>query len=192
MGFADRINALPKYVVSKTLKDVEWENSTLLSGDIVDDVRGLKEQPGGDILTSGSADLVDTLMEHDLIDEYRIAVYPVVLGSGKHLFRQRAGIVHMRLRETRTFASGIVLLSYEPARETPTTATWTRSRGRRSRSARWMLPRTWIASWRPSCSPTSWIPPGKPRPWAIANGGSSWTVTTGRSGRRWSGSTAVW
>jgi len=121
LGFADRINALPKYVVSKTLKDVEWENSTLLSGDIIDDVRRLKEQPGGDILTSGSADLVDTLMEHDLIDEYRIAVYPVVLGSGKHLFRQRAGVVHMGLRETRTFASGIVLLSYEPARETPTT-----------------------------------------------------------------------
>ena len=120
-GFADRINALPKYVVSKTLKDVEWVNSTLLGGDIVDDVRWLKEQPGGDILTSGSADLVDTLMEHDLIDEYRIAVYPVVLGSGKHLFRQRAEIVHMRLRETRTFSSGIVLLSYEPARETPTT-----------------------------------------------------------------------
>jgi class 3 adenylate cyclase/dihydrofolate reductase len=120
-GFADRMNALPKYVVSKTLKDVEWENSTLLSGDIVDEVRKLKEQPGGDILTSGSADLVDTLMGHDMIDEYRIAVYPVVLGSGKHLFRQRAGIVHMRLRETRAFASGIVLLSYEPAREAPTT-----------------------------------------------------------------------
>jgi len=74
-------------VVSKTLKDVEWENSSLLSGDIVDDVRRLKEQPGRDILTSGSADLVDTLMEHDLIDEYRIAVYPIVLASGKHLFR---------------------------------------------------------------------------------------------------------
>jgi class 3 adenylate cyclase/dihydrofolate reductase len=119
-GFADRINALPKYVVSKTLKDVEWENTTLLSGDIVDEVQKLKEQAGGDILISGSADLVDTLMGHDLIDEYRIAVYPVVLGSGKHLFRQRAGIVHMRLRETRAFASGIVLLSYEPAREAPT------------------------------------------------------------------------
>ena len=74
-------------MVSKTLKDVEWENSSLLSGDIVDDVRRLKEQPGSDILTSGSADLVDTLMEHDLIDEYRIAVYPIVLASGKHLFR---------------------------------------------------------------------------------------------------------
>ena len=74
-------------MVSKTLKDVEWENSSLLSGDIVDDVRRLKEQPGRDILTSGSADLVDTLMEHDLIDEYRIAVYPIVLASGKHLFR---------------------------------------------------------------------------------------------------------
>jgi class 3 adenylate cyclase/dihydrofolate reductase len=81
LGFADRINALPKYVVSKTLKDVEWENSTLLSGDIVDDVRGLKEQPGGHILTSGSADLVDMLMEHDLIDEYRIAVYRSCLAA---------------------------------------------------------------------------------------------------------------
>lgn len=118
-GFADRMNALPKYVVSKTLKDMEWENSTLLGGDIVDDVRTLKEQPGGDILTPGSADLIDTLMEHDLIDEYRIAVYPVVLGSGKRLFRQRTGIVHLRLRETRAFASGIVLLSYEPARRAP-------------------------------------------------------------------------
>jgi class 3 adenylate cyclase/dihydrofolate reductase len=119
-GFADRINALPKYVVSKSLKELAWQNSTLLSGDVADEVGRLKDQPGGDILISGSADLVDTLMDHDLIDEYRIAVYPVVLGSGKRLFRSKASITHMRLRETRAFASGIVLLSYESAHDEPT------------------------------------------------------------------------
>jgi class 3 adenylate cyclase len=120
-GFADRINAIPKYVVSKSLKELAWENSTLLSGDVGDEVRKLKSQPGGDVLISGSADLVDTLMDERLIDEYRIAVYPVVLGSGKRLFRSKAAIRHMRLSETRAFASGVVLLSYEPARDEPTT-----------------------------------------------------------------------
>jgi class 3 adenylate cyclase/dihydrofolate reductase len=120
-GLADRINALPKYVVSKSLKELAWENSTLISGDVPEEVRKLKNEPGGDILISGSADLVDTLMDHGLIDEYRIAVYPVVLGSGKRLFRSKAPITYLRLRETRAFASGIVLLSYEPARDEPTT-----------------------------------------------------------------------
>jgi class 3 adenylate cyclase/dihydrofolate reductase len=119
-GFADRMNTLPKYVVSKSLRNVEWSNSTLLSGDVAEEVSNLKRQPGGDILLSGSADLVNTLMDHDLIDEYRLAVYPVVLGSGKHLFRHRPQIHHMRLRETRSFASGVVLLSYEPAHAKPT------------------------------------------------------------------------
>jgi class 3 adenylate cyclase/dihydrofolate reductase len=120
-GFADRINALPKYVVSKSLKELAWQNSTLLSGDVEEEVGRLKDQPGGDILISGSADLVDALMDHGLIDEYRVAVYPVVLGSGKRLFRSKATITHMRLHETRSFASGIVLLSYEPAQDEPTT-----------------------------------------------------------------------
>lgn len=120
-GFADKMNALPKYVVSNSLQALEWENSVLLSGDPVDQVRKLKQQPGGDILLSGSGDLVDALLEAGLIDEYRIAVYPVVLGSGKRLFRPKAGVTHMRLRESRAFDSGIVLLVYEPADEGPTT-----------------------------------------------------------------------
>jgi class 3 adenylate cyclase/dihydrofolate reductase len=119
-GFADRMNALPKYVVSKSLEKVEWTNSTILSGDVVEEVSNLKQQPGGDILLTGSADLLNSLMDNDLIDEYRLAVYPIVLGSGKHLFGQRRQISHMRLRETRSFASGVVLLIYEPARERPT------------------------------------------------------------------------
>jgi class 3 adenylate cyclase/dihydrofolate reductase len=119
-GFADRMNALPKFVVSKTLKKPQWTNTTVLRGDVVEEVSNLKRRPGGNIMTSGSADLLDALMNHDLIDEYRLAVYPVVLGSGKHLFRKRAQISHMQLREMRSFASGIVLLSYEPARAQPT------------------------------------------------------------------------
>lgn len=134
-GFADRINALPKYVVSKTLKEAEWENTTILRGDVVEEVSALKRQPGGDILVSGSGDLVDTLLGHDLIDELRIAVYPVILGSGKRMFRHRAGIKHMHLREARTFSSGVVLLSYGSAERRPTskyvdTFAWTKEQMR--------------------------------------------------------------
>ena len=120
-GFADRMNGLPKYVVSKTLDRLEWASSTVLSGDPVEEVTNLKRRPGGDILLHGSGDLLDALLGTDLIDELRILVYPVVLGSGKPLFRHRDAITHMRLRETRGFASGVVLLSYESARERPTT-----------------------------------------------------------------------
>jgi dihydrofolate reductase len=96
-------NSLPKFVVSTTLKEVEWNNAKL------------KQQPGQDILIAGSGELVHTLMQHDLIDEYRLMVHPVVLGSGKRLFRDGTDTKVLKLIETKTFSSGVVLLSYQPA-----------------------------------------------------------------------------
>jgi len=119
-GLAKRMHEVPKYVVSKTLDRADWNNSTLISGDVAEAVTRLKEQPGGDLLVFGSADLVDTLLEHDLIDEYRLLFYPVILGSGKHLFRDGIDTHHLRLVGSRTFDSGVVLLTYEPESETPT------------------------------------------------------------------------
>jgi class 3 adenylate cyclase/dihydrofolate reductase len=118
--FTRRINEMPKYVVSRTLKEATWNNSTLLSGDVAAEVSKLKEQPGGDILVQGSADLVDELMRHDLVDEYRLMVFPVILGIGKRLFRDQIDLRHLRLVSSRTFGTGVVLLVYEPERETPT------------------------------------------------------------------------
>jgi dihydrofolate reductase len=113
-GFADRMNSLPKYVVSTTLEEVEWNNSKLIKGNVAEEVTRLKQQPGQDILIAGSGTLVQTLMHHDLIDDYRLLVYPVVLGSGKRLF-QDGSKTTLRLVETKTFPSGIVLLHYQPA-----------------------------------------------------------------------------
>ncbi len=113
-GFADRMNSLPKYVVSTTLEEVEWNNSSLIRGNITEEVSKLKQQSGGDILIAGSADLVNTLMQQGLIDEYRLMVHPVVVGNGKHLFREGSDTTTMRLVDTKTFSSGIVVLSYQP------------------------------------------------------------------------------
>ena len=113
--FADRMNSLPKYVVSTTLDEVEWNNSRLIKGNIAEEVSRLKQQPGQDILIAGSADLVHTLMQHDLIDEYRLMVHPVVVGSGKRLFRDGSDTKALRLVDTKTFGSGVVLLTYQPA-----------------------------------------------------------------------------
>jgi dihydrofolate reductase len=85
-GFADKMNAMPKFVVSTTLERADWNNSTLIRDDVVAEVARLKQQPGGDVLVAGSRQLVGTLMRHDLVDEYRLMVFPVVLGSGKRLF----------------------------------------------------------------------------------------------------------
>jgi class 3 adenylate cyclase len=115
----ERINALPKYVVSNTLTEASWNNSRVISGHIPAEIAKLKHGPGGDILVSGSADLVGLLLEHDLIDELRIMLYPVVLGSGKRLFRDRAETEHLRLVGTRTFDSGVVLLRYQPSSDEP-------------------------------------------------------------------------
>ena len=112
-GFADRMNILPKFVVSTTLKKAEWNNSTLITGNIAEEISKLKQQPGNDILIFGSGQLVQTLMQHNLIDEYRLLAYPVVLGSGKRLFKEGSNKTALKLADTKTFSSGVVLLSYE-------------------------------------------------------------------------------
>lgn len=117
---ADRMNRVPKYVVSNTLKRADWNNSTIITGDIAAAVAKLKAQPGGDLMVYGSPDLVDELLRHDLVDEYRLQIYPVILGSGKRLFRDRIDTHHLRLISSRTFSSGVVLLTYEPDPEVPT------------------------------------------------------------------------
>jgi dihydrofolate reductase len=112
-GFAERINNLPKFVASKSLKTANWNNSTVISGDLADEVRTLKEQDGGDILVYGSASVVRTLMPLDLIDEYRLMVYPAVLGRGKRLFPEGVRS-KLHLTTCEQFGSAIVLLRYEP------------------------------------------------------------------------------
>lgn len=115
-GFADRINSLPKYVVSKKLKKTDWNNSTVIKRNVEAEISKLKEQTGSDILVAGSAKLVGFLMEHDLVDEYRLLVHPIVVGKGKRLFpnRQTASLI---LTEAKTFDSGVTLLRFEPARK---------------------------------------------------------------------------
>ena len=111
-GFADRMNSLPKYVVSTTLEKVEWNNSKLIKENIDEEISRLKQQPGQDILVAGSGTLVRMLMQHDLVDEYRLLVYPVVLGSGKRLFESLPERRDLKLISTRTFPSGVVALIY--------------------------------------------------------------------------------
>jgi class 3 adenylate cyclase/dihydrofolate reductase len=130
-GFADKMNALDKYVVSTSLRTASWNNTRIIDGDLLAEVSELKERYEGDILVFGSADLVDSLIELDLVDELRIMVFPVVLGSGKRLFREERGISHLRLVDTRAFDSGVVLMRYEPRGEGPSSRyveefAWTR------------------------------------------------------------------
>jgi class 3 adenylate cyclase/dihydrofolate reductase len=118
-GFADTMNSIEKYVVSRTLRSADWKNTSILRGNVAEEIPKLKQQPGSDILIFGSADLVNSLMRHDLIDEYRLMVFPVVLGSGKRLFRDESDTTHLQLVGTRAFSSGVVLLTYQPALEGP-------------------------------------------------------------------------
>ncbi len=97
---ADWMNQIPKYVVSNSLKRADWNNSTIISGDVPAEVRKLKARSGGDLLVYGSPDLVDELLRHDLVDEYRLLIYPVILGSGKRLFRDRIDTHHLQLAGT--------------------------------------------------------------------------------------------
>ncbi len=108
---------MSKYVVSTTLKELDWNNSRLIKTNVVEEVKKLKQQPGKDILVYGSGKLVNTLLQHDLVDELRLMVHPVVLGSGRRLFDENAEAMKvLKLAASKTFPSGIVLLSYYPAR----------------------------------------------------------------------------
>ncbi|HEU0165780.1 MAG TPA: dihydrofolate reductase family protein [Thermomicrobiales bacterium] len=113
-GFADRMNGLPKYVATTTLDDLTW-NATRIEGDIAESVATLKAQEGQNILVFGSADLVNYLTDHDLVDEYRLMIFPVVVGKGKHLFAEGLGKKAFRLAASKVFASGVVVQTYAPA-----------------------------------------------------------------------------
>jgi dihydrofolate reductase len=115
--FADKFNNMPKYVVSSTLDEPEWNNSTVLKGDIVEEVGKLKREQDGDIVVHGSARLAQTLIEHDLVDELRLMVYPVVLGSGKRLFGETSDMKSLRLVESKVVGDGVSILVYRPAGE---------------------------------------------------------------------------
>lgn len=118
-GFGEKMNAMPKYVVSNQLGDEEagWENSTVIRGDLPGEVAALKERYEGDILVAGSARLVRLLAEHDLVDEYRLMLFPVVLGSGKRLFDGDAPRTALRLSDSTPIGpDGILILTYEPVR----------------------------------------------------------------------------
>ncbi len=112
---ADRLNDMPKYIVSSTLKDPGWNNSTMLAGDVMQEVSKLKEELDGEIVVAGSTRLVRTLMENDLVDELRLMIYPVVLGAGERLFGETSGQRPVRLVETRT-VDDLAYLTYEAVR----------------------------------------------------------------------------
>ena len=113
--FADKFNNMPKYVVSSTLSAPEWNNSTVLNGDVVKEVGKLRREIDGDIVVHGSAMLVQTLLEHDLVDQLRLMVFPVVLGSGKRLFGDTSGTKPLRLVDSKVVGDGVTILVYEPA-----------------------------------------------------------------------------
>jgi dihydrofolate reductase len=113
---ADRLNGMPKYVVSSTLDDPEWNNTTVLRGDVVDEVSNLKQRLDGEIVVAGSIRLVRTLLEHDLVDELRLMIYPVVLGDGERLFGETSDTKPMRLVGMRT-VDDLASLTYEPVQE---------------------------------------------------------------------------
>jgi dihydrofolate reductase len=114
--FADRFNSMPKYVISSTLENPAWTNTTVLGGDAVGEVTKLRAADGGDIVVHGSASLVQTLMENDLVDELRLMIFPIVLGKGKRLFGETSGKRRMVLAESRTVGEGVTLATYRPAR----------------------------------------------------------------------------
>ncbi len=117
---ADRLNSLPKYVVSSTLKDPDWNHSTVLKGEVVNEVSKLKHELNGEINVIGSFQLGRTLIEHDLVDELRLMVFPVVLGAGERLFGETSDKKPMRLVDTRTVGDGVAYLTYELVREAQT------------------------------------------------------------------------
>jgi dihydrofolate reductase len=115
VGFAEKMNSMPKYVVSSTLDDLTWNNSTRVDGDMPAAVKELKAQPGGDILVAGSATLVRGLTDHGLVDEYRLMVFPIVLGSGKRLFGPGNDVSTLALSDCQQLETGTLILTYRAA-----------------------------------------------------------------------------
>jgi len=111
--FADKFNSMPKYVVSSTLKDPSWNNTTVLSGDLREDVERIRAERDGDIVVHGSAQLVQSLIENDLVDELRLMVFPVVLGTGKRLFGETTDKKRLRLTNSKSVGDGVTILIYE-------------------------------------------------------------------------------
>jgi len=114
--WADRLNSLPKYVVSSTLEDPKWANSTVMKGDVVDEVTKLKQQLDGDIVIYASYQLGRTLIEHDLVDELRLVVFPVVVGAGERLFGETSDKKPLRLVDSKTIGDGLTSVTYEMVR----------------------------------------------------------------------------
>jgi len=112
--FADKFNSMPKYVVSSTLEKAAWNNSTVLRGNVVEEVSKLRQKLNGDIVVHGSARLVQTLVEHDLVDELRLMVFPVILGTGKRLFGDTSDKKRLRLTDSKTVGDGVAILIYQP------------------------------------------------------------------------------
>jgi dihydrofolate reductase len=116
MGVADRLNSLPKYVVSRTLKRADWNNSTIIADDVAGQVGALKRQPGHDILVFGSGVLVQALLEAKLVDEMRFLIHPVTVGKGKRVFQEGVPTTRLELVDTKTLSSGAIVLCYRPTR----------------------------------------------------------------------------
>jgi dihydrofolate reductase len=115
--YADRLNGMPKYVVSSTLEHPDWNNSTVLKGEVVNEVSKLKQELAGEVVVYGSSRLVGALMEHDLVDELRLIAFPVALGDGERLFGETSDEKPMRLLDTRTIGDGLAYLAYEVVRD---------------------------------------------------------------------------
>jgi dihydrofolate reductase len=116
LPYVDKLNSMAKYVASTTLRDLEWENSHLIEGDVAEGVAKLKQQPGQDLLMYGCHDLMHTLLEHDLIDEYRILLHPVLLGRGRSFLKDGAERVKLDLVDATVIPAGVAILTYQPAR----------------------------------------------------------------------------
>jgi dihydrofolate reductase len=116
LPYVDKINSMPKYVASTTLRDLEWENSHLIEGDAAQGVAKLKQQAGRDLVVYGGQDFMDSLLEHDLVDEYRILVAPVLLGRGRCLLKDGARRVNLELVDTTVIPPGMAVLTYQPLR----------------------------------------------------------------------------
>jgi dihydrofolate reductase len=114
---AAKLNSVPKYVASRTLDEATWNNSTLIEGEVAEAVARLKEEPGGEIQVTGSGELIQTLIEHDLVDEYRLWIFPLVLGEGKRLFARGTIPAALKLVDTTTSSTGVLIHTYERAGE---------------------------------------------------------------------------